>query len=273
MPAVLHANEGGTRDPLVFVHTWPIEGRYFDALARHVGSEQPLFALACPPPEVCVRFNLVADWVEYELDHLSGLPAGPFRLAGWSFGGVVALELARRLAQDGAGVSSLDLVDTWIPRGHPRTVAESAAHHLQRILALAPPARRAEIAAVARRVPGQVRALTSQKAQKLARRFGRGTPPPQHEVDPQARAIWVPFVKYEPAPYFERVTISACEASIRRNDGDPSLGWSRWLVAGFATARIEGEHRTMWTEPHIKSIAQVLTGTGAGSGAGRGEWG
>jgi thioesterase domain-containing protein len=247
---------------LVFVHTWPLETRFFDTLARHVGGDQPLFALSCPPPDVCAGFNLVADWVEYERERLSELPVEAFRLAGWSFGGVVALELARRLAHDDIRVASVDLVDTWIPRGHPRTVAESAAHHLQRILALSPPARRAEIAAVARRVPGQVREIATQKAQKLARRFGRGTPPPQHEVDPQARAIWVPFVKYEPAPYFGRVTVSACEASIRRNDGDPSLGWSRWLVEGFATARIDGDHRSMWKEPNIKSIAEALTGTG-----------
>jgi arthrofactin-type cyclic lipopeptide synthetase C len=263
MPEVLHANARGTRDPLVFVHTWPIEARYFDALAGHVGGDQPLFALPCPPPDVCARFNLVADWVEYELEQLSELPVEAFRLAGWSFGGVVALELARRIAPDGVRVTSVDLVDTWIPRGHPRSVAESAAHHLQRILALAPSARRAEIAAVARRVPRQVQQIVKQKSQEAARRFGRGAPPPRHKVDPQSRAIWVPFVKYQPAPYFGRVTVSACEASIRRNDGDPSLGWSRWLVEGFATARIEGDHRSMWTEPHIKSIAQVLCERGA----------
>lgn len=261
MAEPVRANEDGTQHPLVFVHTWPIEAEYLARLAPYVGDDQPLFAVACPPPETCARLNLVADWVDYELEHLSELPVEPpYRLAGWSFGGVVALELARRLAQEGIGVASLDLVDTWIPRGHPRTVTESAVHNLQRILSLKPPARRDEIVAVARRVPGQAKRLVTQKYQRAARRFGRGAPQPRHEVDPQARAIWVPFVKYEPAPYFESVTISASAASIKRNDGDPSLGWSRWLVNGFDTARVNGDHRSMWKEPNIDSIARVLTG-------------
>jgi amino acid adenylation domain-containing protein len=38
-------------------------------------------------------------------------PAGPYRLAGWSMGGVIAFEVAQRLELDGAGVDLLILLD------------------------------------------------------------------------------------------------------------------------------------------------------------------
>jgi phthiocerol/phenolphthiocerol synthesis type-I polyketide synthase D len=42
-------------------------------------------------------------------------PAGPYRLGGWSFGGMLAFETARQLSAAGADVELLFLIDTIIP--------------------------------------------------------------------------------------------------------------------------------------------------------------
>jgi thioesterase domain-containing protein len=42
-------------------------------------------------------------------------PDGPLHLLGWSFGGLVALELARRLADAGRDIASLTLLDSYAP--------------------------------------------------------------------------------------------------------------------------------------------------------------
>ncbi|MEM9460388.1 MAG: amino acid adenylation domain-containing protein [Myxococcota bacterium] len=51
-------------------------------------------------------------------------PRGPIRLAGWSFGGIVALEIARLLALDGEPPAFVGLLDSWLPiapdGGRPR---------------------------------------------------------------------------------------------------------------------------------------------------------
>nr|WP_232116120.1 non-ribosomal peptide synthetase [Luteimonas sp. XNQY3] len=55
----------------------------------------------------------------YYLDHVRRLqPHGPISLAGWSFGGVVALEMACRLAMAGTPVANLFMVDAFfcVPR-------------------------------------------------------------------------------------------------------------------------------------------------------------
>lgn len=271
MPPFVNANPNGARPPIAFVHTWPIEATFLERLAPHL-ADQPLHAVAYPPEELLRRLNHVVDWVAYQRAHLDDLPvAPPYRLVGWSFGGVVALELARALEADGVAVASVHLVDTWIPRGHPRTVTESFLHSLEHVLSLNRADRPAEIRTIARRVPGQARRLVQKRAASLKRRFGAGEPAPQHQVDPRLRAIWVPFFKYEQTPYHgdAEVTIAACRSSIARNDDDPSLGWSRWLRRGFGTVTVDGDHRSMWTEPHIQVLAEALR-QAPGDGCGRG---
>ena len=70
----------------------------------------------------------------------------------------------------------------------------------------------------------------------------------------------MPFVKYEPSPYYEPVTVHPSADSVARNNGDPSLGWSRWLQGGFSVRHVDGKHRTMWEPPHVAGLAAGLVG-------------
>jgi thioesterase domain-containing protein len=47
--------------------------------------------------------------------YLTEVPLGPVLLGGWSFGGLVAVEMARRLAAEGRGTGPLLLIDTPLP--------------------------------------------------------------------------------------------------------------------------------------------------------------
>src|SRR5205823_2243155 len=42
-------------------------------------------------------------------------PVGPYLLGGWSFGGVVAFEMAQQLHAQGQTVALLALLDSWAP--------------------------------------------------------------------------------------------------------------------------------------------------------------
>ncbi|MFC5290058.1 AMP-binding protein [Actinokineospora guangxiensis] len=64
--------------------------------------------------------------------HASGLaasrPETPLRLIGWSFGGLLALEIARVLGELGLAVADLVVVDSFVPDGdETSSVAEAAA--------------------------------------------------------------------------------------------------------------------------------------------------
>jgi syringomycin synthetase protein SyrE len=43
-------------------------------------------------------------------------PRGPYRIAGWSAGGIISFEIVKRLIQKGEQVDLLGLIDTWCHR-------------------------------------------------------------------------------------------------------------------------------------------------------------
>jgi amino acid adenylation domain-containing protein len=82
-------------------------------LARELGGMFKVYGLEAPGltaagSTAASLAGLVTDYTERIR---AAWPAGPYRLAGWSMGGVVAFEIARRLEQDGAEVTLLTLLD------------------------------------------------------------------------------------------------------------------------------------------------------------------
>ncbi|HEX8393776.1 MAG TPA: non-ribosomal peptide synthase/polyketide synthase [Longimicrobium sp.] len=86
-------------------------------LARLLGPDQPFHALQAPgvaAEEAPLRS--VGAMAERYLDEIRAVqPAGPYRVGGWSAGGLVALEVARRLRSEGEDVALLALLDTIPP--------------------------------------------------------------------------------------------------------------------------------------------------------------
>jgi thioesterase domain-containing protein len=112
---LIHA-VGGTVSPYA-----PLSQELADAFTVY-GLQSP--ALSGEP----VPGSLAAIVGDYTRRIRDASPAGPYRLAGWSMGGVLAFEIARRLEGDGAIVELLVLLDApfAVPAGHVRDDAELA---------------------------------------------------------------------------------------------------------------------------------------------------
>jgi thioesterase domain-containing protein len=63
-------------------------------------------------------------------------PAGPYHLLGHSFGGWIALEIARQLIEAGAVVAPVVLVDTQAPRVHGHAGRDQAMHEYVKLMDL-----------------------------------------------------------------------------------------------------------------------------------------
>ncbi|MEV7615501.1 amino acid adenylation domain-containing protein [Streptomyces sp. NPDC089799] len=133
-PAVVRIRPGGDLPPLVLVH--PVGGQVlcYRSLAAALEPGRPVLGLTAPAPRADGRPRTVAELAALHLDTLDALggldspdgpdgpdasdrarPAGPVHLAGWSFGGLVAQEMAARLAARGRPAASLTLLDTAHP--------------------------------------------------------------------------------------------------------------------------------------------------------------
>ncbi|HEV7516312.1 MAG TPA: thioesterase domain-containing protein, partial [Thermoanaerobaculia bacterium] len=106
----------GSLPPFFCVH--PVGGSVFcyRELAVRLGEEQPFYALQARglDPGEAPEERIEAMAASYVAAIRTVQPAGPYRLGGWSFGGLVALEMARHLEQAGE-TAALVLIDPTTP--------------------------------------------------------------------------------------------------------------------------------------------------------------
>jgi len=107
----------GTRPPLYCIH--PVSGdvEYAYKLAPYLPADQPVYGiLARGINGVDVPYGTVEEAAAAYVAQIEARqPEGPLHLAGYSYGGLVAYEMARLLAARGRKVESVILFDTYPP--------------------------------------------------------------------------------------------------------------------------------------------------------------
>ncbi|WP_372948098.1 non-ribosomal peptide synthetase [Mariniphaga sp.] len=106
----------GTKPALYIVHGANHNVLHFDKLAQLLHKDQPVYALqsrgldGITEPHDCLH-KMATDYVS---EIIAANPKGPYALAGFSFGGIVAYEMARQLKAQGRTVSILAQFDTYV---------------------------------------------------------------------------------------------------------------------------------------------------------------
>jgi acetoacetyl-CoA synthetase len=180
-------------------------------------------------------------------------PAGPYALAGFSFGGLVGYEMARMLAADGEEVEFLGLIDTSL---HPRTLSWPDWIGY----------RRHRLAMLGREVMAHPWDAITREANSVRNgvllRLGR----PPHWQDPllasmppllqRVRAACeAAFTDYRPRPYAGRVTfIRALSRDPRLSD--PLQTWQR--LAKVDVVPVACRHLELVQPPYVGELAAAL---------------
>jgi thioesterase domain-containing protein len=108
----------GGRRPLIMVHSLAGELTWLPVLSQELGRDRPLYGFAAPGLNCEAPFfsTLEAMATAYLHEVRMAQPQGPYLLGGYSFGGVVAFEMARQLQLEGEPVETLILMDAFAPR-------------------------------------------------------------------------------------------------------------------------------------------------------------
>ncbi|MFE6778221.1 amino acid adenylation domain-containing protein [Streptomyces sp. NPDC057702] len=112
---LLPLRRGGDRPPLFVLHPAGGISWCYAGLLAPLGPDQPVYGLQArgltrPEPLPGTMEEMAADY----LDHIRAVqPHGPYRLLGWSVGGVVAHTVAVRLQEAGERVELLALMDAY----------------------------------------------------------------------------------------------------------------------------------------------------------------
>jgi histidinol-phosphate/aromatic aminotransferase/cobyric acid decarboxylase-like protein/thioesterase domain-containing protein len=104
---------GRGEPPLFFVHDGKGELLYAHMLAPHLNAEIPIYGLPLDPSGKLDAIEAMAARMIRLMRAVQSV--GPFRLAGWSAGGILAYEIAAQLIGQGDAVGFLGMLDTtWV---------------------------------------------------------------------------------------------------------------------------------------------------------------
>jgi thioesterase domain-containing protein len=179
-------------------------------------------------------------------------PVGPYRLMGYSGGGVIALEMARQLRQSGAEVGLLAMIDTLAPAAARLKISPLKKIWLMRHWSL-------DFALGWRERRRHTQAGQANHALALQQR-ARGEPlAPElasallysHFVDVQAR--------YEPQPYDGPMLLCrARQGYTPYLNAGPCLGWQAHVQGELRVVEIDGSHVSMLSGPGLTQLVQGL---------------
>ncbi len=107
--------KAGSQKPPIFITHGLCGTVRFSGLATHIRTGHPIYGIQGKGIDgIEEPLERVEDMAQFYLEALENLyPQGPYILIGYSFGGLVALEMAQRLSETRNKVASLVLVDSY----------------------------------------------------------------------------------------------------------------------------------------------------------------
>ena len=230
---------------------------YYD-LARHMGEEQTVYGiylqeevdfLLAEPDERAASLTSVPQVAALYLKKIRTLqPHGPYLLAGESFGGVVAYEMALQLKAEGETVALLALFDTLAPGATlRRSWQQRSVIHLGKMVNQGP--------------AYALQKLNSKLNQKLNQKLNKTPSAPtlsNEDLRPQfRRQIGRTYI---PQPYDGKVILFRAidRDPFESVDVNPPFGWDTLAQKGVEIYDVPGDHLGILKAPNVQVLTQVL---------------
>lgn len=261
---VLALRDRGDRTPLFLFHPAGGSTGVYRPLVDLLDDQQPCYGF-----ERLDEANSVEDIAERYIGMLREIQAGgPYRLAGWSFGGCLAYEVGRRLTEIGEQVEFVAMIDSILPLPAAENAQQDLLlsrygrflEYVEQTYGTSLGIRVAELGGLSE--DEQIRFVMDRIAERVPD-MGEAVLHHQYTSYVDARIA----ERYRPRPYPGRVvlfrssephplTTSLDPRYLRTDD---SLGWDEFC-SDLRIVRVPGDHVSMIDPPHVSVIAQHLEG-------------
>lgn len=236
---------GGTRPPVFVVHGRAGNVLNFRDLALRLGGDQPFYALQAHGLDGGAPDPTIEAMAARYLDEVRSVQQeGPYRLVGYSGGGIVAIEMARALRGAGQDVALLALIDTFAPDLRARTRREQWEGRMRRLRRLG---------------LGYATRWCNERARSLGRTLV-GRPAPTATVEgliDMTPAFDAALARYKLQPYDGDAVVF--RAAVDDYDiHPPDLGWRSWVTGRLEVVRVAGDHQSMTCEPAVGVLCDEL---------------
>ncbi len=253
----------GYKVPIYLVHGAGLHVLMFQTLANHMDEAQPIYALQARGlnggDKPLDRIEDIA--AHYLAEIIEQNPTGPYALAGYSFGGLIAFEMAKQLRAQGKEVLMLGMFDTVV---RPTITGEKQSYYRH-------------LANFSKKVVWNISSIVKSpmsnikyKSNSISRMFKRwkwsisnnedkaieqGTKDHEALVD---RMNQLAFENYKITPYEGEIHLfRAKERKFWIHDFE-FLGWKPFAKEGVLIHDVPGDHLHLFNAPHGEEFAKIL---------------
>lgn len=254
----------GSKMPLYIIHGDGLYVLSFKDLAKYVDAEQPLYGLQ--PADlngVNHQIETMADIAGHYVDEIiEHNPNGPYAIAGYSFGGYVAIEMARQFASLGKEVKMLGIFDTdaenvFYAKSWRINFPRKIKRQFPKLLWIL----KSFMKDPASTLNYQYN-LFLKRMKKLMYRFGLKKDPKKEGVYSQINVInqkhQEAFKAYNMVPFNHMVYLFKAKDRVYFVDDFKTLSWKKYAVKGVKVVDVEGDHATMLHEPNAREFGEKL---------------
>ncbi len=246
----------GNHQPLICIHTLDGDVVSYISLVENLGQDYPVYGLKLDLQEadgasLCVE-ALAEKYVE---DIKKAWPEGPYYLIGYSFGGVVAFEMAQQLQKAGQSTPVVVMLDTRHPCfvktrvPYQKNSIKRFVYRLQNSMQRTADVRTHlkeyfyfKIKRELNRLKKQVSDLVSNDLTKEAERRQ------QKKITKKMKGI---LQQYRPKPYTGKVILFRAAKQPAELENEPSLGWSSVAAGGLEIYNVSGNHSSILFYPSL----------------------
>ena len=226
----------GSKPPFFCVHGVGGNVVGFIELAKRMAPDYPFYGLQSQGLDgKCAPHSCIEEMAAHYLSEIRTVQAkGPYQLGGFSFGGLVAYEMACQLLAQGEEVSLLALFDTYASNPKPVKLSDILRHPS----------------------PGQLKRLPGALRKKVRRTLIAWRLPEvlKNVLRSNTRAA----EQYRLRPYGGKATLLRADDTFRVAD-DPYARWGE-LVGTLETIKISGDHMEILREPQVGHLVECLKG-------------
>nr|MBW4690048.1 AMP-binding protein [Komarekiella atlantica HA4396-MV6] len=256
----------GYKPPLFLIHAVFGDVLSYKDLAHHLGSDQPVYGLQAQGLDgKQVPYTRIEDMASHYIKEIQTLqPNGPYFLGGYSFGGVIAFEMAQQLYKQGQKIGLLTLFHSSAPASIKQlSFFKEIVLHLQSLSQKGFTYFREK--SFNKWFQNNFIRRFQNKFIKISYKFHLALelPFPRIHRNLYIREVNIRALKeYIPSVYPGQVTFMEIDEQMEKTESlssklVPQLGWSN-LVAELDIHYIPGNHDSILKEPNVQILSAKL---------------
>ncbi|MDF7810789.1 non-ribosomal peptide synthetase [Hymenobacter sp. YC55] len=250
----------GSKTPLYIVHGAGLNVLIFKALSKNLDPEQPIYALQAKGLNgIDEPHGTIEEMAAHYISTIERVnPNGPYALAGYSFGGIIAFEMAKQLKAAGKAVPFLAMFDTYADQPDHFTpfltrYTKRFLFFLKRILFFFVLLRKSPKATIQYKVEAirrDFQKLKYSKEQYYEEVYGHS-----YKMASMHKSA---AHKYKLTPQNIKIELFRAKDRTYYVDDFEYMGWEPFALNEISIHEVPGDHNYMFAPPHDEETGRIL---------------